>query len=126
MAASDEFYQEILVEVNAVIDELGTEFNIRGDGAYDSDTLTTGAPTSRSVVGVVVDNTQATAIAGSFNVSEAEALSWIGKKMLLLKASASPQPKEEIEVDSRWYPLDQVVEIKPADISLLFMLDVSR
>lgn len=126
MAASDEFYQEILIEVNAVIDELGTQFNVRRDGVYDSDTLTTGAPTSRSVDGVIVDNTQATAIAGSFNVIDATSLSWIGKKMLLLKASAAPEPKEEIEVDGAWYPLDRLVTIKPADVVLLYMLDVSR
>lgn len=126
MAASDEFYQEILIEVNAVIDELGTQFNVRRDGVYDSDTLTTGAPISQSVDGVIVDNTQATAIAGSFNVIDATSLSWIGKKMLLLKASASPQPKEEIEVDGAWYPLDRLVTIKPADVVLLYMLDVSR
>lgn len=123
MAASDDFYNELIPEINEVLDELGTTYQVRGKSAFDSDTLTTIPGASRTVVGLVADQATTSSIGGFVPES---ALAWIGKKNLLLKASAAPQPGEEILVEGNWFPLAKISPIKPADVVVLYILDVTR
>lgn len=126
MAASDSFYNELLVDVNATIDEFGTTYSVRLNGSYDSATLTTTPGSSRSVSGIVSNQQVTSAVASIlFPVTERSS-NWIGKKTLLLKADSAPQSGEEILVDGNWFPLSKVISIKPADIVVLYILDVTR
>ena len=124
MAASDAFYLEIQAEVDTVLDELGTSYNVRGNSIYDSDTLETTAGAPRSVVGLVADQQVATSLAKTGGMETD--LSWIGVKTLILKASAAPLSNEEVQVDGKWFPLSKAVPIKPAEIVVVYLLDVTR
>ncbi len=120
MADSDCFYNELIEEVDEVIDELGTTYSVRGSQDYDADTLSATDGTSRTVAGLVADQQTAQSFA---NDGEAN---WIGTKTLILKSSADPAEGEEVQVDGSWFPLSKLVPIKPADITVVYMLDVSR
>lgn len=120
MAASDAFYTEIRDEVDTVLDELGTTYSVRSPGEYDPDELETGVGSSRTVSGLVADQQTAAQFAGN------QSANWIGKKTLILKASSAPKTDEEVQVDGDWFPLSKLVPIKPADITVVYMLDVTR
>lgn len=126
MAASDAFYNEVLVDVNAVIDELGTTYNVRGTATYDPTTLSTTVGASREVAGLVADQSFQSVVSGLTGTADDVRGGWQGRKNLLLKADAAPAPGEEVQVEGEWFPLDKVEPIKPADVVVLYILDVSR
>ena len=119
MANSDAFYNEIKLEVNTVLSELGTQYNVRTAGAYNPATLSTANGVSRTVTGLVADQKAALSFTAGQGV-------WIGEKSLILVADANPLPGEEVEVEGQWFPLSKVVPIKPADVVVVYMLDVTR
>ena len=82
MAASDAFYQEIKLEVDSVLAELGTSYTVRTPGTYDSDTLETIPGASRSVSGLVADQQTVKQFAGE------DGAEWIATKTLILSADA--------------------------------------
>jgi hypothetical protein len=118
MADSDTFYQELQVEVDEILTDLGTSFTIRAEGTYDADELEVSTGSTRSVVGLVADQQTVIKISGE--------ASWSALKSLILTADAAPQPGEEVQVDSKWFSLSKVVPVKPADIVVVYLLDVSR
>lgn len=125
MAQSDAFYQEIAAEVDAVLDELGTSYSVRGAEAYDTDTLKRERGPSRTVVGLVADQKTAHSLgAVAFPVTETSAF-WKSTKNLILKASSDPKPEEEVLVDGKWYPLSSATPIKPADVTVVYMLGLT-
>lgn len=123
MAASDTFYNELLVDVNATLQEFGTTYTARKAGEYDPDTLEKGDGAPRQIIGLVADQQLVSALTASRSESNSFAL---GKKTLLLTADAKPVAGEEILVDGQWFPLAKLRPIKPADIILLYMLDIRR
>lgn len=126
MAASDAFYIEIRDEVDSVLEELGTTYQVRGPGQYDSDTLKRGEAAPRDVVGLVADQKTAHSLASmAYPITETSAV-WKMTKSLILKADANPQPEEEIYVDGKWHSLGTAKPIRPADITVVYMLDLSR
>jgi len=125
MAASDSFYLEIQAEVNTVLEELGTGYSVRGHGTYNPNTLETLPAASRIVVGLVADQKDVNTFSAMVPNSEMGA-GWVGKKALILSAGAAPEAGEEVLVDGQWFPLSKVVPIKPAEITVVYMLDVTR
>jgi len=120
MAQSDAFYQEIATEVDGVLVELGTSYSVRGPAVYDETTLTRGKGSSRTVIGLVAEQAVAANMLG-------DAMStWTARKSLILQASSLPQPEEEVLVDGNWFSLSEVKPIRPADITVVYMLDVTR
>lgn len=117
---SDEFYLDLLEEVTETVQEFGTTYKVVGVSQYDETTMTTLPATERTVVGLVADQQLANQLMSD------QGASWIAVKSLLLTADANPQPGERVEVDGVLYPLDKLMEIKPANITLLYMLDVTR
>ncbi len=128
MATSDAFYLEIVDDVVTVINELGTTYTIRTRGAYDSNTMTVPDGASRVVSGIIAnqDSFLSTSSGSSITKGEEVNMGWIGKKMLILTPDANPEDNEEILVDGQWFLLNKVQTIKPADIILLYLLDVTR
>jgi|GEM_PF-3792444 len=120
MAASDSFYQGLVVEVNEILDSFGKVFAVRGLAAYDADELSALPDTQRSVTGIVADQQTVLALAGDAGAT------WVATKTLILKATAAPETGEEVQVDSKWYPLSKLVPIKPAEIVVVYLLDVTR
>jgi len=126
MAASDDFYLDILGEVDSVVAELGTTYKVRGSSTYDPDTLTRGSTAERDVVGLVASGQVAHSLGSiAFPVTETSA-AWIETKTLILTAAANPRPEEEVLVDGHWFPLSKVKPIKPAEITVVYLLNVSR
>jgi len=126
MALSDAFYNELVPEVDGIIDELGTTYTIETPGAYNEDTLKNDSPTSRQVGGLVADQTVAISVANMAGSGLSSDATWMGKKVLILKASAAPKPTESVKIDGSLYPLSKVTEIKPADVTVVYMLDITR
>lgn len=120
MAASDPFYNELVNEtVIPVIEEFGAEFTIRSPGQYDEATLTTGAESQRTAFGLVATGQ----IAAAMREAGVEITS---TRNLLLVPSANVQPEDEVFVDGKWFPFTNVESIKPADIIVLYILDLTR
>ena len=126
MAASDAFYIEIREEVDGVLAELGTEYSVRGPGQYDPSTLKRGKEAARTVVGLVADQKVAHSLGSmAFPITETSAF-WKASKSLILKADSDPKPEEEVFVDGQWHSLSMARPIKPADVVVVYMLDLSR
>lgn len=124
MAASDDFYNDLLPEVNQTLLDFGTYYTVRTRSTYDPDTLGTVPGTTRSALGLVAD--QSTAVQGDSRSSRSEATSRIGLKSLLLAADSDPKPEEEVEVDGVWFSLEKIDTVKPAEVVMLYTLDLTR
>ncbi|ANO57512.1 hypothetical protein [Vibrio phage vB_VhaS-tm] len=122
MAASDAFYNGIIAKIAPVFAKLGTSFAVRSPAQLNEETLSKTPGQTRSVVGVVADQQTALEL-GAF---AGETVEWKATKTLILPSDAKPQPKEEVQVDGKWYSLDKVMPVKPADVTVIYMLDVSK
>lgn len=128
MAESDSFYIKIRDKVTGVIQKYGTSYQVRtAGGEYDPSTMTTGSPGApRSVVGIVADQEFVYNLGSQiYPVSGASAAS-IGKKNLILTSTANPVLNEEVLVDGKWYSLVKAKPIKPADIVVIYILDLTK
>ena len=118
MAESDAFYNELLADVNETLEEFGTEYTVRSPGVYDGTELESTPSTNRKVTGLVSTGNEMHILAGESG--------WVSTKTLLLTAGAAPKAGEEVQVDGKWFPLSKLTAIKPADVVVLYMLDVAR
>lgn len=124
---SDQFYLNLLPKVNQTVQRFGTKYKVRGQASYNEETMTTGEPVGREVTGLVSDGELLNNMGGATqNPNRSlENISWVGKKVLILTAAAEPKQGEQVEVDGRWYPLSKIKEIKPANVVLLYLLDIT-
>jgi hypothetical protein len=118
MAASDTFYNDVKSDVDEIIEEFGTTYTVRAQGSYDADTLETSVGSGRTVTGLVADQ--------QFVRSFGSDSGWTAERTLILTAAAVPLAGEEIQVDGQWFPLSKVMPIKPADVVVVYFLDVTR
>lgn len=125
MAASDAFYIEIRDEVNILLAELGTTYRVRGIDVYDPETMTTTSSAEREVVGIVANQMQTHGMIPNTAYLDDQA-EWLSTKNLILAESSNPAKTEEVLVDGEWFPLSGITPIKPADITVVYILDVSR
>lgn len=119
MANSDQFYLDVKKEVDAVLREFGTEFYARSQAVYNPDTMETDAAVTRTVVGIVANQQQVISMAGDIGST------WTALKTLILEADSDTLRSEEVKVDGRWFSLSKLVAIKPADIVVVYLLDIS-
>jgi len=126
MAASDSFYLEIQEEVKTVLAELGTTYKIRGEGVYNSDTLETTDGAIRTVEGLVATEQNINSLGNAVVPVNVLASAQVGKKTLILSPDAVPLPGEEVQVDGDWFSLSKIIPIKPADIIVVYMLDIAK
>lgn len=118
--SSDAFYNELLPEINATIDEFGTSFVVKTPGTYNED-MSVSPDTERTVQGVVADQ--------SFQLpipSLGSEASWGNRKQVLLKAEADIKENEHLVFEGNTYPLNKAQTIKPANVVLLYIVDVTR
>jgi hypothetical protein len=120
MAGSDGFYNEIIAELVPVFTDLGKQYTVKSQGVYDPDTMTTPEGTTRSVWGIVADQQTMLQIVGSTGGT------WTATKTLVMRNDAAPLPGESIDIDGDWFPLSNVVPIKPADVTVVYLMDVSK
>lgn len=121
---SDAFYNELLVDVNEVINEYGKSFQVRSAGGFDTQTLETAQGLTRTVMGIVADSSLTHTL--STVVQRDQPIDWLNKKMLILASTLKPLKGDEINVDGVWLSLSKIQAIKPANVALLYMLELSR
>lgn len=126
MALSDAFYNELIPEVDQIIDDLGTTYEIETPGLYNEHTLSNNPPAKRPVDGLIADQSVAISVANMAGSGLSSDATWMGKKVLILKSNAHPKPTESILIDGLSYPLTKVVPIRPADVTVVYMLDITR
>lgn len=128
MAASDDFYLELIEEIVPIIEEFGTEYQVRPvAGQFDPSTLKAGAPGASRIVKGLVDTAQSQFnLASQIYAVTASAAIKLGKKSLILLPDANPKTNEEINVDGQWFNLGKVEPVKPADVVVLYMLDITK
>lgn len=126
MAASDEFYTEIKTEVDSILAEFGTTYNVRAEGTFDEDELENTSGATRQVTGLVATQQEQSSGGGIGLTLNTLNTGWNATKTFIMEADANPLPGEEVQVDSKWYPLSKAVPLKPADVVVVYFLDVSR
>lgn len=119
MANSDAFYIELASDTIEVLTEFGKEFNVRSKGVTDLSTLTVTEGGTRNVWGLVSD-------AQAQSYAEVGSVQWTATKTLILAPDADPVEGEFVIVDGVSYPLDKIVAVKPADIVVVYLLDISK
>ncbi|AIM40554.1 hypothetical protein [Vibrio phage VpKK5] len=118
---SDQFYIDLRTEATEVINEFGTQFTVHAEGEYDpAEGGETEAGPTRSVTGVVADQQVAMAL------TDGTGMAWHAKKSLILTADADPKEGEEVEVDGKRFPMTALEPVKPANIVVIYMLDLTR
>lgn len=125
MAQSDSFYNEIITEVQALLEEFGTEYAIRTPPEIDPVTFTETASTTRSAFGVVSNSEIGSTLAMQLNAVASTNNEYNAKAVLLLSPTAAPQAAEEVMVDGRWYSLGKVKPVRPADVTVLYTLELA-
>jgi len=118
--SSDAFYNELLPEINETIDEFGTTYVVKTPGGYNED-MSVSPATERPVQGLVADQ--------SFQLpipSVGQEASWGNRKQVILKAEANIKEGERLVFEGNEYPLSKAQTIKPANVVLLYILDVTR
>lgn len=126
MAKSDQFYIELRDEVDGLLEELGTSFEVRGIDSFDDQSLTVSKTEQRTVDGVVADQSLSFGFLANTSFLDNASPEWLSTKNLILTAASNPLENEEILVDGKWFPLSKINPIKPADITVVFILDVSK
>lgn len=120
------FYQDIQREVSALLLELGKPFEVRSKGAYNETTMSYAAPTIRSVQGIVSDSSLRNTISGLSMGALAVDKDTRGSKVILFDASLAPKTTDEVNVDGNFFSLEKIQEVKPSDVVLLYILDVTK
>lgn len=126
MAASDAFYEELVSEVNEIIAELGTTYVVKSGGKYNPETMGVDPSTERGVNGLIADNATALTIGSMGGFQSGDAPSWQGKRILILTADAQIKENESVVVDGVDFPATKIETIKPADVVLLYIVDITR
>lgn len=124
MAASDAFYNELAIEVNDLLEEFGAEFTIKAPGVYDKNTLTVGEPTSRTAFGVVSSSEFGSNIATQIYAISQLSSNQYSKSVLILTASTNPKPQEKVVVDGKEYELAKARPVRPAEVTVVYILDL--
>ena len=125
MAASDQLYLELRADIDEVINELGTSYTVRAESSYDATagSVTDGA--TRTVDGLVADASFTRGLAGALGNTSQDQPTWIGRKNLILKGTSNLLPNEEVYVDGKWWSLTKADPVKPADIVVIYVLDIT-
>ncbi len=120
---SDAFYIDIRDNtVDPLIAEFGTTYTVVTPGTYDKFSMTTGVETRRDVLGLVSDGSFVNSLVNSEGANN----QWVSQRVLLLTASAAVTVNEKIIVDAVEHDLSKVEKIQPANVNVLYVLDLSR
>lgn len=119
MASSDAFYIDLKNEVDIVLADFGTLYYTRGQSTYDPDTMQSTPAVTKTVSGLVANQQQVSGTIGDVGNT------WVATKTLILSASSDIESGEEVQVDGRWFSLAKLEPIKPADIVVVYLLDIS-
>lgn len=125
MAKSDSFYNQIVTEVDNLLEEYGAKFTIRTQGSIDPVTFAETPGSTRTAFGVVNNSELGSTLAMQLNAIASTNNENNAKAVLLLSPTAAPQALEEVMVDGRWYSLGKVKPVRPAEVTLLYSLELA-
>jgi len=120
MAQSDSFYTALLPKITDVLTRLGTNYEIRSRGAFDVDSLTITYSGDTAVSKGVLMNQNVASVLGDTTVNSS-----LDSKTLILSVDNEVTPEHEVKVADRWYPMDALITIKPANITVLYIVELS-
>lgn len=118
---SDAFYIDIRDNtVIPLLTEFGTTYNVVTPGAVDNTDYSQQPDTQTPVIGLISD--------GSFvnNLLESEGAirQWTSQRILLLVPDAAVERGVKIIVDGMEHDLSKLEKIQPANINVLYILDL--
>ena len=120
MATSDSLYIKFRAKADELLRRFGTQFDIVSQGYYDEETLTSVEGETTTAWGVLTnDKAVLQTIAGDTGGT------WTATKTLILSAERDYLPTDQVKVEGRNYSLSNLETIKPADITVVYLLDVS-
>ena len=119
MAASDAFYNEVAADAKETIVEFGKQFDVIAKATTNLETLEVSEGATRKVWGVVTNGDYTAFVTDS-------SVQWTASKTLILSHDANPAKCERVNVDGKLYDLDKLVPIKPADVVVIYLLDISK
>lgn len=127
--SSDAIYLDIVKDLDVEIwPVLGTEFTIVTPGAYDPETMEDMPESRRQVRGIKTDATSAisltSSLGGGVTTGDATGLNWTTKEILLLAHDANPKENESVIVDGKRYSLRSVKSVKPANVIIIYTLEL--
>jgi hypothetical protein len=126
VAASDAFYNGLIPEITGLLAEYGTTFTVRAAPIYNDATMRSTLGTERAVKGVIVDSATKNNLASQiYPVGEASQ-GWFTTRGLILEPAANLQPEDEVLVDGQWFPVGKTSPLKPADVTLLYIVALSK
>lgn len=123
--SSDQFYNELIPEVISALTNYGTEFQVRSKGVYNSETMQTGTGSIKTVLGLISDGSIVSNMGNNTGL-DASRMNWVGKRVLLLSPSLKADKTDEVNVDGVWHSLTKINELKPANVVLLYILDLTK
>ena len=126
--SSDSFYNELLPDIIAALNDYGKAYQVRAKGLMNQETRVVAPGATRSVQGLVSDGSAVSNLGsvGQNSGLETNRVQWVGKKVILLAPNLKPNKPDEINVDGVWLSLSKIVELKPANIVLLYILDLTK
>ena len=126
--SSDSFYNELLPDIIAALNDYGKAYQVRAKGLMNQETRVVAPGATRSVQGLVSDGSAVSNLGsvGQNSGLETNRVQWVGKKVILLAPNLKPNKTDEINVDGVWLSLSKIVELKPANIVLLYILDLTK
>ena len=120
MANSDTLYNEMLVDLADLWDGLGTSFSVR-EKVFNETTRVTEYQNARTVVGLISNRQAATGLSfltgDNFNLSEND--------QLLLEGGAGLTEDTQVQINNRWMPVGDFEIVKPADILVMYIVEVA-
>lgn len=120
MATSDPLYLKFRAKADKLLRRFGTQFNVVSQGYYDEETLTSMEGETTKAWGVLTnDKAMLQSFAGDLGET------WSATKTLILSAERKYLPTDQVKVEGKTYSLSNLETIKPADIIVVYLLDVS-
>ena len=120
MATSDAFYIRLRDKADKIIHKFGKQFQKVSQGSFDPKTLTSLPTTSEPVWGILANDANTIRdLAGEVTGT------WTASKTLILSAATKIKATDSIRVENQDYSLANIVTVKPADVIVVYLLDVS-
>lgn len=120
MALSDAFYLRLRNKADKLIHKFGKQFTKSSQGGFDTKTLKALPNTTEQVWGVLVNDA---ATLQTFTGDTGA--TWTASKTLILSAATKIKPTDSIRVENNDYSLATITTIKPADVVVAYLLDIS-
>lgn len=120
---SDAFYEEVRDDIIIpLITEFGKEYVINSPRGFSKETLSSTPVAPRRAVGIVKNNQFVRRVVDQVDSQ----LQTVTGRSLILLPEANAKPIDTVIVDGIEHSMKNVIEIKPANIVLLYVLELEK